>query len=84
MKKNIRHKSVRFCRDPRQYSPLFWMPVAFAENAWFIKQREAGYQTKTSLEIAQEKFGYCHGCTMSAKKDGLANIGGFNGLGTRL
>ncbi len=74
--------NVRAVREVchRHRVPLFFDACRFAENCWFIQQREPGFAGKSVAEIAREMFSYGDGCTMSAKKDGLVNIGGFLAL----
>ncbi len=69
-------REVRAVCDEHEI-PFFLDACRFAENAWFIKTREAGYADHTPRQIAQEMFSLADGITFSAKKDGLANIGGL-------
>lgn len=74
--------SMKNIRDTKVILENYGIPLVmdvcrFAENAYFIQQREAGYKQKTLMEIAREMFKYADAATMSLKKDGLVNIGGF-------
>ena len=69
-------KGVRKLAD--RYGIKFFLDSArFAENAWFVKTREKGYESKSIREIALEMFSYADGMTMSSKKDAIVNMGGF-------
>ena len=72
-------KAVKELSD-RYGIPIFFDSARFAENAYFIKKREKGQENRTIKEIAKEVFSYGAGMTMSSKKDGLVNIGGFIAL----
>ena len=71
---NIREAS-NLCRAAG--IPFYIDACRFAENSFFIRTREEGYSETPLIDIAREIFSYADGCTMSAKKDGMANIGGF-------
>lgn len=75
--RNMREVSA-ICRKHR--INVFYDATRFAENAYFIKEQEPGYADKSIQEITFEMFSYADGCTMSGKKDGIVNIGGFLAL----
>ena len=74
-------REVRTIAD-KYNKPVLFDSARFAENAYFIKMRENGYQQKSIKEITREMFDLADGMTMSAKKDGIVNMGGF--IATRL
>ncbi len=72
--KNMR-EVYAYCQQ--QGIKVFMDATRCVENAWFIKEREEGFQHKSVRDILKEQFSYSDGCTMSGKKDGIVNIGGF-------
>ncbi len=74
---NIREVS-KLCKSYNV--PLYFDAARFAENSYFIHKREKGFEDKTIKEIVKEMFSYGDGMTMSAKKDGIVNMGGFIAL----
>ena len=77
---NVKEVS-KLCKQYR--IPLYFDSARFAENAYFIKKREPGYENKTIKDIVKEVFSYGDGMTISAKKDGLVNMGGFIALNNK-
>jgi tryptophanase len=75
-------ENIRAVREAcTRHGKLFILDACrFVENAWFIKQREPGFRDRSPKSVAQEMFALADGCIVSAKKDGLANIGGFLAL----
>lgn len=71
---NVREASL-VCK--KHGIPFFLDCARYAENCWFIREREPGYLGKEIIDIARELFSYADGCWMSSKKDALVNIGGF-------
>ncbi|GAA1925386.1 tryptophanase [Streptomyces sodiiphilus] len=74
---NLR-RTAELCR--RHGVPMILDAARFAENAWLVTRHEAAYQDRTPRQVAEEAFRLADGCVMSAKKDGIAHIGGFIGL----
>jgi tryptophanase len=80
--------SMANIRETRRVADRYGLPfyldaARFAENAYFIKTREPGYEDQDIRDIVREMFSYADGFTMSAKKDGLVNIGGLIGIRDR-